>query len=241
MIAMVISDAVRTLDRDLRSIFGERLRSLVTYRDAGATLQAPTPTLAVIDALTVDDLRACADRVEAWHAAGLATPLMLRPQEFGRSLDAFPYEFGAILADYAVVSGENLFEGLRVNPADLRRACEVQVRGHLLHLREGYIETRGRSDAVAELITRSLPPLVALVRSIARLQGAPSVDAFAAAALVEKHIGVSSESTASFSELIMLTTKGPLSSDAARRIYPEYLDTLERLAMYIDRWTTDGH
>jgi hypothetical protein len=238
MFPMVISDAVRSLDRDLRSIFGDRLRSLVTYRDAGATLQAPTPTLAVVDALTVDDLRACADRVDAWHEAGLATPLMLRPQEFGRSLDAFPYEFGAILADYAVVSGENLFADLRVNPADLRRACEIQVRGHLLHLREGYIETRGRSDRVAELVTRSIPPLVALLKSIARLRGADTLDAFGAAALVEKIIGVSSESTASFSELLMLSTKGPLSADAARRLYPEYLDTLERLTMYIDRWTT---
>ena len=238
MISMVISDAVRSLDRDLRSIFGDRLRSLVTYRDAGATVQAPTPTLAVVDALTVDDLRACADRMDAWHEAGLATPLMLRPQEFGRSLDAFPYEFGAILADYAVVSGENLFAGLRVNPADLRRACEIQVRGHLLHLREGYMETRGRSDAVAELVTRSIPPLVALLKSIARLQDADTLDAFGTAALVERIIGVSSESTACFSELLMLSTKGPLSADTARRLYPEYLDTLERLTMYIDRWTT---
>src|SRR5262245_1484694 len=202
MVSMVISEAVRSLERDLRLIFGGRLQSLVTYRDAGATIQAPTPTLAVVDGLSVEDLRACADRVASWHDAGLATPLMLRPEEFGRSLDAFPYEFGAILADHAVVSGQNRFEGLRVNPADLRRACEIQVRGHLLHLREGYIETRGRSDALAELVGRSLPPLVALLKSIARLQGAHSGDALSAAALVERAIGVSSESTACFSELI---------------------------------------
>src|SRR6185295_230749 len=97
---MDIPESVRTLDADLRSVFGGRLRSLVAYRDAGATTQAPTPTLAIVDQLTTDDLRACAGRVQSWHDAGLATPLILRRDEFGRSLDAFPYEFGAIVADH---------------------------------------------------------------------------------------------------------------------------------------------
>ena len=235
---MQISEAVRSLESDLKSIFGSRLRSLVAYGDAGGTNHSPTPTLAVIDDLTVDDLRACADRIRSWHDAGLSTPLILRTEEFGRSLDAFPYEFGAILADHAVVSGQNPFAGLRVDPSDLRRACEIQARGHLLHLRQGFLETRGRGDALAELITRSLPPLIALLKSVARLHGSHPGDALAAAAIVERAIGVSSESTASFSEIIMLSIKGPLSSDAGRRIYPEYLDTLERLTIHIDRWTT---
>jgi hypothetical protein len=233
---MQISEAVRSLESDLKSIFGARLRSLVAYGDAGGTNHSPTPTLAVVDDLTVDDLRACADRIRSWHGAGLSTPLLLRSREFGRSLDAFPYEFGAILADHEVVSGESPFKGLRVEPSDLRRACEVQSRGHLLHLRQGFLETQGRSDALAELITRSLPPLIALLRSVARLQGTAPTDALGAAAMVERALGVSSESTASFSEIIMLAKKGPLSTDAGRRLYPEYLDTLERLTVYIDRW-----
>ncbi len=237
---MQISEAVRSLESDLKLIFAERLRSLIAYGDAGGTNHSPTPTLAVIDDLTIDDLRACADRIRAWQDAGLSTPLILRTEEFGRSLDVFPYEFGAILADHAVVWGQNPFAGLRVDPSDLRRACEIQVRGHLLHLRQGFIETRGRSDALAELITRSLPPLIALLKSVARLHGAQRADALAAAAIVERAIGISSESTASFSEIIMLSSKGPLSSDAARRLYPEYLDTLERLTIHIDRWTYDA-
>ena len=69
---------------------------------------------------------------------------MLRGARVRESLDAFPLEFGAILADHAVVSGASPFDGLTVDAADLRRACEVQARSHLLHLREGYIE---RADA----------------------------------------------------------------------------------------------
>ena len=233
---MQITDAVRTLERDLQTVFGARLRSVVAYGDAGGSDRAPTPTLAIVDGLTVEDLRACADRVAAWHDAGLATPLVLGAQEFGRSLDAFPYEFGAILADHVVVSGENPFEGLRVDPAHLRHACEVQARSHLLHLREGYLETRGRSDALAELLSRSASPFAALVKSVARLRGDGTGDPRTAATAVERALGVPA---GTLTDIVNRST-GSLSSDDARRIFPGYLDAVERLTQYIDRWNSDG-
>ena len=62
-------DAVHRLERDLRAVFGERLRSLVVYAPASGDESAPTPTLAVVDGLTGDDLRACAAGIGAWHDA----------------------------------------------------------------------------------------------------------------------------------------------------------------------------
>src|SRR5712692_2795887 len=180
---MAIPDAVRALERDLRGIFGSRLQSLVIYGQGGRAhdahgghgshghAAAPARTLAVVESMTLDDLRASARQVERWHDAGLATPLVIAAREFERSLDAFPLEFGAILADHLVVSGENPFDSLTVDPADVRRACEVQARSHLLHLREGFLETRGRSDALAVLIVQSAGAFGALVSSIARLEG----------------------------------------------------------------------
>ena len=233
---MELSDAARTLDRDLRALFGSRFRSLVAYRDASGASKAPTPTLAVVDGLTPDDLRACADRVASWHEAGLATPLLLRTQEFGRSLDAFPYEFGAILADHVVVSGDDPFQGLRVERGDLRRACEIQARSHLLHLREGYLETRGRSDALAELISRSLAPFAALLASVARLVGDGGTTE--PASTVERVLGLDSGTIAG---IVKRAPDASISSDEARRMFPVYLDAVDRLTHYIDRWTPDGH
>jgi hypothetical protein len=234
---MELSDAVRTLDRDLRALFGSRLRSLVAYRDASGAAMAPTPTLAVVDGLTPDDLRACADRIASWHEAGLATPLLLRTEEFGRSLDAFPYEFGAILADHVVVSGENPFRGLRVERADLRRACEIQARSHLLHLREGYLETRGRSDALAELISRSLAPFAALLASVARLVADGASGSNEAVAVVERALGLEPGALAGIARR---TAHAPISSNEARQMFPAYLDAVDRLTHYIDQWSPDG-
>jgi hypothetical protein len=213
---MPISDAVTALNRDMREIFGDRLRSVVAYAITDRTSDTPQPTLVVVDALTPADLRACAALVVKWHESGLATPLILEASEFGRSLDAFPYEFGAILADHTMVSGENPFAGLRVDPADMRRACEIQARSHLLHLREGYIETQGRSDALAELIARSAAPLSALLRSVTRLKGMSAADGVLA-------------------QVAGLNGK-ELSPEAARRLFPDYLSAVEYLTTEIDRW-----
>jgi hypothetical protein len=234
---MNIPDAVRALDRDLRGVFGRRLRSLVAYQPAvAAGAQDGTPTLAVVDEVTAEDLRACAGRMAAWHDAGLATPLLLGVQEFGRSLDAFPVEFGAILASHVVVSGADPFAGLSVDPSHLRHACEIQARSHLLHLREGYLETRGRGDEIAGLITRSATPLAALLMSVARLHGKPASDPAAAAQIVERELGLASDSLGAAAKVAAGAT---LTSDAGRRIFPSYLEAVDRLTQYIDRW--NGH
>ena len=208
-------DAVEYLDRELRAIFERRLHAFVVYGQAHAG-DAPVTTLAVVDAVSEADLRRCADRVLAWRGRGLATPLFLDADEFARSLDAFPFEFGAILADHEVISGRNPFEGLSVDPADLRRACEVQARSHLLHLREGYLEAAGRSDQLAELIVSSAAPLAALLAHLQRLPG-PSVRPVLA-------------------RVCELVPRGTISPDEASRMFGDYLDAVDALVDELDRW-----
>ena len=157
-----------------------------------------------------------------------------------RSLDAFPFEFGAITKAYTLVTGTDPFDGLVVDPADVRRACELQARSQLLHLREGYLETGGRGNAVAELIVRSAPALAALVHSVASLRQRrdedPELheDAQGAVHRVENAAGLT---PGSLSDVVKLVREGALSSDAAKRIFPAYLAALERLTQYIDRWS----
>jgi hypothetical protein len=240
-----VSDRLPTLERELRGLFGSRLQSLVAYgvRDRphgdahaahGGHVEAPlTSTLAIVESVTGDDLKACAARIASWHDAGLATPLLLTATEFERSLDAFPLEFGAILADHTVVAGTNPFEGLRVDPADIRRACEMQARSHLLHLREGFLETLGRADALAVLIVRSAAPFAALLTSLARLQGL-SPDAAAAARHAERTLELA---PGVVTDVVKLAHVTEISSADATRNFPAYLDAAERLVKYVDRWS----
>ncbi len=218
---MVISPAVQTLERELRGIFGSRLQSLAVYgqraqadRGAHGSHAAhghdapPTHTLAIVESLTPDDLRACAGRVEAWHDAGLATPLLFAAPEFEQSLDAFP--------------------------ADLRRACEVQARSHLLHLREGFLETRGRSDGLAVLIVQSAAAFAGLIMSIARLAGHATDDVAAAARHVERITGTPGGTTA---EVIALVGVHEIASADAERLFGPYLEAVMKLVQYVDGWS----
>jgi len=232
---MAIPEAVGTLEQELREVFGKRLQSLVVYGNAGGVQPAPLSTLALVDALTPDDLRSCAARTPGWHARGLATPLLITAGEFGQSLDAFPLEFGAIIADHTVVAGHDPFAGLRIDGADLRHACEVKARSHLLHLREGYLEAHGRSDAVAELIGESASALAALLRTVAGLLAGASHDAAAAARLVEQELRVDD---GTFGEIVRLAGGRTPTSEEARQLFPRYLQAVERLTAQMDRWNT---
>lgn len=176
--------AAGALADDLRGVFGSRLHSLLVYGAAAADASGasrndsadprpdPIHTLALVDRVALADLAACAGLAAAWRRRGLAMPLIVPAGEFARSLDAFPLEYGEIIARHAVIAGSSPFEGLGVKPDDVRRACEVQAKSHLLHLREGYIEAGGRPSEVARLVARSAAPFAALLANALRLLGA---------------------------------------------------------------------
>ena len=149
----------------LKDIFNDRLKMVAAFGDKANTC-------AVVQTLTIEDLDRCAAHAAAWNKAGLDAPLLIVEGELRRALDAFPLELSEIIATRRVVAGADLFADIVVPKQDLRRACEVQARGHVLHLREGYIEAAGDSkkDRGAR-VGRGVPPFRALVKNVARLDG----------------------------------------------------------------------
>jgi hypothetical protein len=226
--------AAESLVTDLRRVFGDRLKSVVAY---GAHLdgddRAPLTCLALVSSLTADDLHACATTMAKWHRAQVATPLILPEQEFRRSLDAFPLEYGEIIRAHERVFGDNPFPGVQIAPEDLRRACETQVKSHLVHLREGYIESGGRPAAVADLVTAAVPGFTALLRNVARLNGAMTSDRAdatrrgARAADLPEHV---------VADVLALEHKPGNSGVDAARMFPDYLAAVEQLARTVDTW-----
>jgi hypothetical protein len=157
---------VETLAAQLAEIFGRRLKMVAAFG-------AGSHTCAIVETLTVDDLGRCAALSAGWKRAGLDVPLLIVHHELSRALDAFPLEFSEIITTRRLIAGTDLFEQLVVAAEDLRRACEVQARGHLVHLREGYIEASGDDGAVARLASASAVPFRALLANVARLDGSP--------------------------------------------------------------------
>ena len=93
-----------------------------------------------------------------------------RRDELRRTLDIFPLEYTAISATLTDRSRtQSRSTATAPDPADLRRALETQAKSHLIHLREGFLESRGEVQAVAALIVASAAPFRTLLASIARL------------------------------------------------------------------------
>ena len=215
---------------DLKQIFGERLQAFVAH---GRPEENPAPSLALVRSLTDDDLVACAARAAAWQRAGSATPLILSRDEFAGSLDAFPIEYGEIIDTHRVLYGADPFTGLSIRADDLRRACEVQVKSHLLHLRENYIDCGARPSAVAALVAESAPGFAALLRRLASLDGAPCASASELSAYAASRPGLDPRVTG---DLIALSAGGASSGVDAIRLFPAYLAAVEQLARFIDGW-----
>lgn len=216
---------------DLRRIFGDRLRSLVAYGEQSDA--APLSCLVLVTSLDATDLDACAGAAKAWRRHGLGTPLILPESEFRRSLDAFPLEYSEIQAAHARVFGNDPFEGLTIAPADLRRALETQVKSHLLHLREEYIEAGGRPHLIADLVQLSARAFAALLRNVARLHGMTTGDRAAATRAGARLADLPEDTVAA--ALALERPSGVASTDPAR-LFPQYLEAVERLAAFVDRW-----
>jgi hypothetical protein len=226
--------AADTLVSDLRHVFANRLRSVVAYGPhiEGAD-EAQLTCLALVESLGFSDLEACARVAPEWERRHLATPLILPEDEFRRSLDAFPLEYGEIIRAHERVFGADPFDGIPLAHEDLRRACETQVKSHLLHLREAFIESGNRPSRVADLVIASAPAFAALLRNVGRLMGT-STTARTDATVAGARVAGIAESVVR--DVLALERPANISATDAARLFPEYLKAVEQLARTVDTW-----
>ena len=204
--------------------------------------------MAVVDDLVFRDLVACLPFAEAWHHRGAAVPLMLSVAEVQRTIDVFPLEYASILADYEVVRGADPLKDVTVALEDIREACEAQAKGHLIHLRESFLESHAETTRVARLIAASAAPLRALLTNIARLpdggerrgrdgrgvQAAIPATDEALATMAEQRMGISA---AVVRDVLATSAHGGASAitDPAH-LLSRYVDAAQKIWDYVDRW-----
>lgn len=206
------------LRSDLQRVFGARLQSLVAY---GVLEGDPDGlhTLALVEHLSFQDLAACVPLVPIWRRAGFAVPLVLTRDEFLRTLDVFPVEYGDIIARHVVLLGDDPFVSMAINEADLRRSCEHQAKSHLIHLREGFLENGAQAATTARMIAASSPALRALVTNLERLDAGIAARAGLTPELLNE---IAAAAASTISEPSALLAR--------------YIAAVERLWQQVDRW-----
>ena len=223
--------SLETLAGELRGVFGERLHSVAAYGlNHRVSPNGELHAVALVERLTFDDLAACAPLTREWRRRGLDVPLLLEREEFLRTLDVFPLEYGDIIAHHVVIAGSDPFAGAQVSPADLRRAIELRAKSHLIHLREGFLETGGDPETVGRLIAASAPAFNALLVSIARLSGEPIDDI---ASMAERRVGIPSSVVRE-----VMSAGGAARSTIAEptSLLSRYIAAVERIWEFLDAW-----
>ncbi len=160
---------------DMKKAFGEDLKGLILYGSGARGEYVPGRSdlnfLAVLTDAGIDHLDRAFGIVSRWNGRRVAIPLFMTKSMILQSLDCYPVEFLNMQLHYVPVYGEDVLRGLAFDRSNLRLQLERELKGKLLHLRTGFLETQGKDKALARLIAVSLTAFLSLFTALLYLKG----------------------------------------------------------------------
>jgi hypothetical protein len=114
--------------------------------------------LAMLDRLAGDALK--------FGRANLSAPLMITPGYIESSCDVFPLEFLEIRQTRAVVYGADGFADVKFDKANVRLQCERELKGELVHLRQGLLAAAGKHARLNEVCRHVATRIVRYLRGV---------------------------------------------------------------------------
>ncbi|MGH6693237.1 MAG: hypothetical protein ACREF4_21420 [Gammaproteobacteria bacterium] len=158
----------------VKAAAGDRLGAFVLYgstaRD-GPHAEGDINTLLIVDAVDEELFAALESGVARWIAGGQPAPLVFSWTEWRSSADAFAIEFEDIRTGHRVLAGRDPWDGIAVQPDHARRQLEHELRGKVLHLRQGYLAVRGDGARLGALVQGTAGAWLTMLRALLRLVG----------------------------------------------------------------------
>ena len=163
------------IEEDYRKVFKDDLVSIILYGSgAGSDFNPQTSDLNFLIILSeeaIDHLDWAIDTVSRWRKRNVAIPLFMTQSYIQSSLESYPLEFLNIKKSYIHVYGKDVLKDISIQPHDLRLQCEREIKGKLLLLREGFLETEGKQKRIAELIKASITAFLSIFSGLLHLKG----------------------------------------------------------------------
>jgi predicted nucleotidyltransferase len=175
-IPKVPSEIYEEFTEEYKNIFGDDLISIILY-GSGAKgeykyKKSDINFMIVLSEAGMNNLSRCLALIPKWHKRYVSTPLFLTKEYISSSLDAFPFEFFEMKMNYQCIYGEDVLDGIEIKKQHLRLQCEREMKGHLLHLREGYLSTAHVPKRMRSLIVESLRSFKTIFSGLLRLKEA---------------------------------------------------------------------
>ena len=163
------------IEKDFRAIFNDAIISIILYGSgAGSDFNPHTSDLNFLIILSeeaIDHLDKAIETVSRWRKKNVATPLFMTKSYIESSLDSYPLEFLNMKKNYILVYGEDILKDISLQPHHLRLQCEREIKGKLLLLREGFLETEGKQKRIKELIKASITAFISIFNGLLYLKG----------------------------------------------------------------------
>ncbi|MDI6777121.1 MAG: hypothetical protein QMD03_07795 [Syntrophales bacterium] len=159
---------------DFRKAFGDDLLSVILYGSGAGGGYVPGKSdlnfLMILSEEGIDDLGRGMGTVARWRKRKVAIPLFMTKSYITSSLDSYPIEFLNIKRNHVLVFGENVLSELPIDSHYLRLQVERELKGKLLLLREGFLETEGRIKQIRHLIEVSLTAFISIFNALLYLK-----------------------------------------------------------------------
>jgi hypothetical protein len=163
------------ITEDYKKIFGDDLISIILYGSGTGNEFQPGKSdlnfLIILSDETIDHLDRAIETVSRWRKKKVATPLFMTKSYIESSLDSYPLEFLNIKKNYILVYGEDVLKDISLEAHHLRLQCEREIKGKLLLLREGFLETEGKQKRIKELINASITAFISIFSGLLYLKG----------------------------------------------------------------------
>lgn len=164
------------LTEDYQRVFGKDLVSLILYGSAaGGSYVKGKTDINLLVILTQEGIKRLEDSlstVKKWGKSRVALPWVMTKEFIEKSLDCYPIEFLNMKNSHILIYGEDVLAQLTFKPEDLRLQIERELKGKLVLLRQGYLETEGSSKQLKQLIGRSVSAFVFVFNALLHLKQA---------------------------------------------------------------------
>ena len=160
---------------DYKGLLGDDLISIILYGSATGQDYRPGKSdinfMMVLSEEGIDRLEKVFKMIDKWRKRKVATPLFLTEIYAESSLDVFPIEYLSFQRNHILVYGEDILADLSFDSECLRLQCEREIKGKLLLLREAFLETAGKGNALKGLMSQSLQAFMAIFDALLYLKG----------------------------------------------------------------------
>ena len=235
-------DVFQIVAEDCKKIFGSDLISIILYGSGARADYIPKRSdlnfMIVLTEQGLASLDGVMGAVKHWQRYHVAIPLFITKCYLVDSLDSYPIEFLNIKRRYKIIYGEDILLGLSFDNHHIRLQIERELRGKLLHLRSGWLETRDKAKNLRKLIAVSLTAFVSLFCALLYMKQME---------LPEGNIDVitAAGDALGFDAGVFLDCEkihrgsDHFSSDEIKVIFRKYLKQVEQLCNRIDRLRID--